>query len=82
MYDRQLLWDQSRKNKIKQLKETLCLNEIEDCTFQPQLISSFKTCKPPTLAERKDSLQGDTLEEKTTDNDDNVKIEIEDGKGF
>eukprot|EP00347_Sterkiella_histriomuscorum_P021691 403333098 len=39
MYDRQLLWDHARKNKIQHLRETLSMNEVEDCTFKPQLVS-------------------------------------------
>ncbi|CDW90243.1 UNKNOWN [Stylonychia lemnae] len=39
VYERQLLWDQSRKNKIQQLRETINMSEVQDCTFKPQLIS-------------------------------------------
>lgn len=35
MYDRQMLWEKMRKNKIQDMKEVVELGQLEDCTFQP-----------------------------------------------
>ena len=39
VYERHNIWDQNRKNKIEKMRETLSMNEVEDCTFKPQLVS-------------------------------------------